>query len=118
MDQHLVDYTVRNITTGDEEELRLLELTDEEAGQLPADAQAVLGPHRTLWRTEQAILHPEWETAQDELLRLLLPYISDRALYDSDYAQWEENVLFDEDIEVVRDDQARAQRMLDEGSRD
>jgi hypothetical protein len=97
MDQHLVDYTVRNITTGDEEEIRVLELTDEEVADLPTDARAVLEPHRTLWRSETAVLHPEWETAQQRVLELLLPHISDRALYDSDYGAWERRVLGDEE---------------------
>ena len=35
MNQHLIDYTVRNITTGDEEELRVLELEADEFDGFP-----------------------------------------------------------------------------------
>ena len=95
-DQYLVDYTVRNITTGDEEEIRLLELADDEFEGFPdavrdevrslvaVGVEAVFGHARP---------HAEWDTAQEQILALLLPYISDRALYDSDYGTWEENLL-------------------------
>jgi hypothetical protein len=88
-DQHLVNYTVRNICTGDEEEIRVLELTDEEMNGFPAD---VRGQISTLIAASVAN-HDVWLTNQDVIVRLLLPYISRRALYDNDYGTWENYVL-------------------------
>lgn len=92
-DQHLVDYTVRNISTGDGEEVRLLELTDDEAAGLPADVRAILDPLRHQFQADTVIPHPVWDTAQDSILALLRPYISRPALFDNDYTTWEQVVL-------------------------
>lgn len=95
----LVNYTVRNITTGDEEDLRVLELSGEEIlnGFPPEVAKHIFhlirqvgynneSSHETNWQL--------WKVQNSEIIRLLLlPYISDRALYDSDYEAWENMVL-------------------------
>jgi hypothetical protein len=100
MDQYLVDYTVRNITTGDEEEIRVLEITDAEFEGFPDEirdeirslvavgVEAVFGHGRP---------HSDWDTAQEQIVGLLMPYVSNRALFDSDYGQWEENLLEGDD---------------------
>lgn len=93
LDQYLVDYTVRNITTGDEEEVRLLELTDAEVAGLPTEAQAILEPLRHAFQSDNVIPHPDWDAAQDQLLSVLRPLISDPELYEYDYEAWEQNLL-------------------------
>lgn len=101
--QYLVDYTVRNITTGDEEEIRVLELTTEEIATFPADVRgeiANLLADVNAAREAGFAAHAEWDHAQSRIVELLLPYLSDRALYDSDYERWESNLLeFDADDE-------------------
>ena len=89
-DQHLVDYTVRNISTGDEEEIRVLELTDDEIAGFPdavrddvASLIAASLDNRDDWRS----------THQDTIVRTLLPYISRRDLFERDYGAWETYVL-------------------------
>jgi len=98
-DQYLVDYTVRNITTGDEEDIRVLELTDDEISSFPAEVREQI---RAIIRA-QGFTTPEgvttgriqtsWADDQDQILALLLPYITDRALYDADYTAWEARLL-------------------------
>ena len=99
MNQYLVDYTVRNITTGDEEDIRVLELTDEEIADFP---EAVREEVRDLIRQQSYTnadgvttgrIQTSWAVDQEHIRVLLLPYITDRALYDGDYAAWETNVL-------------------------
>ena len=104
-DQHLVDYTVRNIMTGDEEDLRLLELTDDEIDTFPDavrdDVRSLLSGPAEAFRSGNS-LHSttfDWTTAQDAILSLLLPHISDRALYDADYTLWESRVLEPDAVE-------------------
>jgi hypothetical protein len=96
MNQYLVDYTVRNITTGDEEDIRVLELETEEFDGFPEqvrdDIRNLIGLIAWQWHAGQPIA-ADWLIAQDQILKLLLPYITDRALYDSDYEAWENNVL-------------------------
>lgn len=89
-DQYLVDYTVRNITTGDEEEIRVLELTDDELAGFPEPVRAEI---RDIVRRNEATTR--WDTDQDRIVALLLPYISKPALYRDDYGTWEEWVLGD-----------------------
>ena len=95
MNQYLVDYTVRNIPTGDEDDLRLLELTDDEIAGFP---DAVRGAVRSLlaspaaaYRTGSSLTG--WDATAEAIRTLLLPYISDSWLYQNDYGAWEQNVL-------------------------
>jgi hypothetical protein len=94
MDQHLIDYTVRNIMTGDEEDIRVLELTPDEMLGFPEpvrdEAIALIDD------AQQTGSH--WATNQAHILDLLLPYISNHALFDADYEAWERKVLGDERI--------------------
>lgn len=95
MDQYLVDYTVRNITTGDEEEIRVLELEPSEYDGFPDSVREEI---RALvdavgYKPDGGGDHAVWDRNQDRIVELLLPYISDRALYDSDYGAWEDNLL-------------------------
>jgi hypothetical protein len=98
--QHTIDYAVRNITTGDEEDIRILEepatylaafpeAIREDAARLIAEPGVFDGVSDFDWSI--------WRTNQDTLLVLLLPYITDRALYESDYGLWEARVLGSED---------------------
>lgn len=103
MNQYLIDYSVRNITTGNEEEIRLLELADDEAAGLPDDVRAILDPHRQAFQTHARIEHPAWDNAQDAILALLLPRIRNRALYESDYDAWQEWLLESDDADQDND---------------
>ncbi len=94
MDQHLIDYTVRNITTGDEEDIRVLELTDDEMAGFPDEVRDEIQSLIAYSVEGRAgVDSTRWETAQEQIRQLLLPYISDRWLYDSDYSLWEGKVL-------------------------
>jgi len=93
-DQYLVDYTVRNITTGDEEDIRVLELEPSEYDGFPDEVREQV---RALvaevgWGSER-YSSSLWQTNQERILALLLPSITDRALYDSDYTAWEARLL-------------------------
>lgn len=89
MNQHLVDYSVRNITTGDEEDIRVLELDPDEMLGFPEPVRDQV--IALIDDAQQTGSH--WAANQDAILLLLLPYISDRALYNSDYEAWERKVL-------------------------
>lgn len=98
MDQYLVDYTVRNITTGDGEEMRVLELTVEEVQRFPADTVQSIGDLLAEAHTRFAVDGPapldwSWEETLESIRQALLPYISDPVLYHSSYSAWESNVL-------------------------
>src|SRR5262245_59948109 len=96
-DQYLVDYTVRNITTGDDEDIRVLELTDAEIDRFPAEVREQVAVLIAAGRENPN----EWVDHQDYVLANLLSYITDRALYDSDYGLWEINLLQDADTAVT-----------------
>jgi len=99
IDQHLIDYTVRNITTGDEEDIRVLELAD---GEIQGFPEAVREQIRTIIRA-QSYATPEgvttghiqttWADDQEKIRDMLMPYISRPELYAHDYAAWEDMVL-------------------------
>lgn len=98
-DQYLVDYTVRNLTTGDEEEIRVLEIDDvsgfpdrvrDEVQSYIAVGNDVMGGGRP---------HMDWEDAQDALRQILMPYISEPDLYETRYNSWEQHVLGNEDVD-------------------
>lgn len=100
MDQYLVDYTVRNITTGDEEEIRVLELEPAEYDGFPETVReeirglvAAVG-----YQPDGGGDMPTWDRNQDRIVELLLPYITHLDIYRADYARWERMVLDDDDI--------------------
>lgn len=97
MDQHLVDYTVRNITTGDEEDIRVLELTPDEMLGFPDPVRETV--IALIDDAQQTGSH--WEANQDRILDLLLPFISDAQLYERDYAKWERKVLGDTEPPIL-----------------
>lgn len=95
------NYTVRNITTSDEEDIRVLELTDEELARFPEpvreEVHRIVADNAERFRVGwQPGDNEHWLNDQDILLRMLLPWISDRALYDSDYGRWEARLLGDD----------------------
>jgi len=89
MNQHLVNYTVRNIITGDGEDERILELGPDELGGFPEEVRDQI--QWLIDDSQQTGSH--WDGAQETMLDLLLPYISERELFDASYPAWEQNVL-------------------------
>lgn len=94
VDRALVDYTVRNITTGDEEDIRVLELSAEEYDGFPAEVRRLVYGYVSDagWGTDDYD-RQAWESGQERIRELLLPWIHDVGLYERDYATWEQNVL-------------------------
>jgi len=88
-DQHLVDYTVRNITTGDEEDIRVLELDPDEVAGFPAAVREQVAALIADGQHSNA----RWTVNQERILQLLLPFITNRELYEHDYQLWEALVL-------------------------
>lgn len=99
--QELIDYTVRNITTGDEEDMRVLELAPEEVAEFPESVRDEIAT--LVARNSIEGNHPTWDVDQDRILDLLLPYITHLDIYRADYARWERLVL-DGSIGTVNDD--------------
>lgn len=98
MNQQLIDYTVRNITTGDEEDIRVQELDDSDVNGFPDEVQdeirsLLASAHDSAAGARSLEARVTWGEVNDQILNLLLPYISDRPLYDQDYPAWENNVL-------------------------
>ena len=95
-----IDYAVRNITTGDEEETRLFEDPNsyikgfieegipEELMDTIRTILAKLVAHYT-FNTP----YPDWrirEAHLDAILAILKHYMSHQELYDKDYGEWED----------------------------
>ncbi len=96
MDRHLIDYTVRNLTTGDGEEERVLELEHAEFVGFPEYLQVGLEGIVQAARANPAL----WLPYQDVILAMLKPHISEPALYERDYTAWERIVLGDDDTQL------------------
>jgi hypothetical protein len=96
MNQYLIDYTIRNITTGDEEDIRILELAEDEFDGFPAEirdeVRRQVEPAAEAFAAMQLDYHA-WDRAQMRILELLRPYMTDEALYERDYDAWEANLL-------------------------
>jgi hypothetical protein len=107
--QYLVDYTVRNLTTGDGEEERVLELTEDEFDGFPLAVRdqvkklvqtAAGGMVWTAPDHDARAARAAWEVAQDRVLGLLMPFISEREMYAKDYTAWERYVLGDDAMDA------------------
>lgn len=98
--QHLIDYTVRNITTGDEEDIRILELSDHEIlnGFPPEVAHQIYALIKEVGYSEGSEYADwtAWQTNQEKIRELLLPLISHRDIYELEYSLWEEAVVEDD----------------------
>lgn len=111
IDQQLVDYAVRNIVTGDEEDLRVLELTADELAGLPELVRDEITELVRACGWPDDYDYAKWRVNQDRVLSLLLPYISYSGIYRDDYAAWEEWVLADDEDKPKL--AARFERALD-----
>lgn len=95
----IVDYAVRNISVGDEEETRLFE-TEEDIQDYLAGFKAE-GIHPDIVDIIEVLLRKclkwytvgkeprEWNTIRLILLDLLKPYMSHRELYENNYPKWD-----------------------------
>jgi hypothetical protein len=100
--QHLIDYTVRNIETGDEEDIRVLELSTEEIALFPEAVRTQIAMLITFGSRSWS----DWHTSQERILALLLPFISRPELHAADLEAWHRYVLDQPDDEDQDDAEA------------
>ncbi len=96
----IIDYAVRCLTTGDEEEWQLegnssapYVRTLRARGASPEEIEEF----KVLWKSFQEGLRKGEVVDGDELLRLFEPYVTDPELYRAHNVLWENKVVFPED---------------------
>jgi hypothetical protein len=77
-----VDYAIRNCTVGDEEQIRLWENPEDYVDNVPIEVRDQL-------RKLIVELEAEKDGVEENIIELLMPYMSNRDVYEFDYPLWE-----------------------------
>jgi hypothetical protein len=93
MNQYLIDYTVRNITTGDEEDIRVLELEPAEYDGFPESVREQIRSLVADCNWGGTTMWPVWHENRERIVELLMPFISGRRMFNGNYERWERELL-------------------------